>query len=837
MSACGGSSTTTGGDAKTPTVTVSANPASITTAQSTTVTVTVSGTSGTPTGSVTLSSGSYRSGPVVLVSGGAQITIPAGSLIVGTNTLVAAYTSSETAIYNNASGSVAVTVSNPTIITPTVTVSVNPTNIIMAEIPSSQFVPYVCMGNLGSGGSDAANITSLFANSGPGTQVILSGQNCTANSTIVWGSQQSLNLGNSPLTCTLAAGPCIANTSYLNPTTKSFTCALVAGSTSVTCPSASFSAANDLNQSFYCPDALASTVDLHTSIALVNSGTSITITDPVGSTITSGNFACQETMRDQSWGLFASGGTIVNANAGGSGLYLQETILRSCNDCVISGVDFVNPNGGSNWHTMIGDVSNFSADGNTFVSGPGYGQDGLHILGPYQDVEVENTDLDTGDDGVVLDGGEYIGSGTILNINGAGRGAWIKNTQGSDRSRCVAIFSQCINASGSCIANHQSDIYVDGVTGLPGNQDQSQGCVQAVGISVPNTATPAIDNVLIKNVANDFNPQSTGNNRPYVYVSPSSGIGSGAGLMGNLWVAIPGNVSSTDTTGNNAAVTLDGLDQNLAIQNLTVVAPNFSGPGLLVSEVNSTGVYAVSNYSSDNLTPALYSWATVPAATTLLTNDEIGNGDCPVWSNGTGLTNSTAAQSTIVTVTVSGGAGSPTPTGSVSLNYGSVALGSATLSSGGAQFVVQANALSVGSDTLTAAYTPDSNSSSTLSNGSGTASVTVSTVSMPVSPTVVVSPNPSSIGATGNTTVTVTVSGGTGNAIPTGEVTLTSGCTNLGTAALSGGNAQFIVQGGSLLAGSNPLTATYTPDANSFPTYSRATASSAIALTSSVPSH
>ena len=300
----------------TPAVTVSANPSSITTAQSTTVTVTVSGSSGTPTGSVTLSSGTYSSGAVTLIAGSAQITIPAGSLASGTDTLAAEYTSSETSTYNDASGTASVIVSAaPTLITPTVAVSPNPSSISTADMALGQSIPYSCVGSMGPGGSDALNITALFASSGAGAQVDLSGQNCTANSTIVWGSQQSLNIGNATLTCNLSAGPCTANTSYLTPATNSFTCALTAGSKSATCPSASFSAANDVNESFYCPDALSSTADFHTSIALVNSGTSITLADPVGSTITSGNFVCQETIRDQGWGLFANGGSIVNANA------------------------------------------------------------------------------------------------------------------------------------------------------------------------------------------------------------------------------------------------------------------------------------------------------------------------------------------------------------------------------------------------------------------------------------------------------------------------------------------------------------------------------------------
>jgi trimeric autotransporter adhesin len=98
----------------TPTVTVTPSPSSITTAQSTMVTVAVSGGTGypTPTGSVTLSSGAYTSAAATLTSGSAIITVPAGSLAVKTDTLTATYTpdSTSSSVYNSATGTNSVTV-------------------------------------------------------------------------------------------------------------------------------------------------------------------------------------------------------------------------------------------------------------------------------------------------------------------------------------------------------------------------------------------------------------------------------------------------------------------------------------------------------------------------------------------------------------------------------------------------------------------------------------------------------------------------------------------------------------------------------------------------------
>jgi N-acetylneuraminic acid mutarotase len=100
----------------TPTVTVTSSSYSITTALALSVTVTVSGTP-TPTGSVTLSGGGFTSSATTLASGSATISIPAGSLSVGSDTLTASYApdSSSSSIFNSATGtSSAVTVTAAT---------------------------------------------------------------------------------------------------------------------------------------------------------------------------------------------------------------------------------------------------------------------------------------------------------------------------------------------------------------------------------------------------------------------------------------------------------------------------------------------------------------------------------------------------------------------------------------------------------------------------------------------------------------------------------------------------------------------------------------------------
>ncbi len=83
-------------------VSVNPSPDPVTTSESLTVTISVFGSSGTPTGTVTLISGSYNSGAQSLASSGSctaascAITVPAGSLATGTDTLAVTYSGDAT---------------------------------------------------------------------------------------------------------------------------------------------------------------------------------------------------------------------------------------------------------------------------------------------------------------------------------------------------------------------------------------------------------------------------------------------------------------------------------------------------------------------------------------------------------------------------------------------------------------------------------------------------------------------------------------------------------------------------------------------------------------------
>jgi len=111
------------GETRQSTVTVTPSLTNITNEQSDTVSIAVTGTGSTPpTGTVTLSSGSY-SAQQTLAGGAASFNIPAGALTSGANTLTVAY--SGDGEYNSSTGTADVTVSQVVMTVPSLS-AVNP---------------------------------------------------------------------------------------------------------------------------------------------------------------------------------------------------------------------------------------------------------------------------------------------------------------------------------------------------------------------------------------------------------------------------------------------------------------------------------------------------------------------------------------------------------------------------------------------------------------------------------------------------------------------------------------------------------------------------------------
>ncbi len=208
----------------------------------------------------------------------------------------------------------------------------------------------------------------------------------------------------------------------------------------------------------------------------------------------------------------------------------------------------------------------------------------------------------------------------------------------------------------------------------------------------------------------------------------------------------------------------------------------------------------------------------------------------PIFVN-TSPTSVTTAQALTATVSViHPSAEYPTPTGSIVLSGGGFTTGAATLSSGNAFINIPAGALSIGDDTLTAVYTPDSASSALYNSESGSTVVPVTGITK-ITPTLVVTPSPPNITTAQSLSVTVGVGGGAGNPTPAGSVTLTSGSYASAATTLSSGSATINVLAGSLATGTDALTVVYTPDSSSSSIYLTATgANTVVVSTPPVPS-
>ena len=189
-------------------------------------------------------------------------------------------------------------------------------------------------------------------------------------------------------------------------------------------------------------------------------------------------------------------------------------------------------------------------------------------------------------------------------------------------------------------------------------------------------------------------------------------------------------------------------------------------------------------------------------------------------------TSITTAQSLTVSVTVSGGSGNPAPTGTVTLSGGGYPSTAVALSSSTASFPIPAGTLAAGNDTLTAYYTPDSNSIGTYFTGTGTVLITVS-LPTPVTPSVTMAVT-SPVTNQENENLTVTVAKVGNYPLPSGNVTITSGTYTSSPTALSSGIATFTILDGTLPLGTNTVTAVYTPDTNGSLIYSGASATTTI---------
>jgi len=174
-----------------PTVTMTApTPNPVTTTQSLSVPVSVTGSSGTPAGTVTLSGGGYTSPPQNLVGGSYTFTVPAGSLTVGTDTLAVTYGGSSTyaaATSNSAKVTVTGTTSTPTFVVNNPLPVVSPTTIAPGATSAATITASSTNGYAGSVTLSCV-LTSPTTLSDPPSCSVTSGSPVTLSSTATSGT-------------------------------------------------------------------------------------------------------------------------------------------------------------------------------------------------------------------------------------------------------------------------------------------------------------------------------------------------------------------------------------------------------------------------------------------------------------------------------------------------------------------------------------------------------------------------------------------------------------------------------------------------------------------------
>lgn len=203
---------------------------------------------------------------------------------------------------------------------------------------------------------------------------------------------------------------------------------------------------------------------------------------------------------------------------------------------------------------------------------------------------------------------------------------------------------------------------------------------------------------------------------PSVFVGPGTLSASPAQSL-FVFISVSGGAANTPPTGT---VTLTSGTYTSAAAGIAGDESQITIPAQALAPGTDT---LTVTYTPDMAVSSIYSSATGSATVTVTSGPKI----TPTVGAVPSTTGVTTAQilPVLVDVSLDQGYGYQTATGTVILGSGSYSSAAATLTGGLVTINVPAGVLAVGSDTLTANYTPDLGSSAIYTSASGTASVTV----------------------------------------------------------------------------------------------------------------
>jgi len=190
----------------------------------------------------------------------------------------------------------------------------------------------------------------------------------------------------------------------------------------------------------------------------------------------------------------------------------------------------------------------------------------------------------------------------------------------------------------------------------------------------------------------------------------------------------------------------------------------------------------------------------------------------------------TQLDQTTITVTVAGGSGQPTPTGTVKFSNESYNPPDAMLSNGTATFV--APPLAIFNPNFTARYIPDDASAAVYEESVATGSLNITQIPL----TIKIDFPQSTVSTAQDVPVIVTLVVPSGAPVPTGILSLSTFASGAGvtwgvTETLTGGSAKFTIPAGAMPAGADVIGASYNPDDPGYKYYQPASGNANITVT------
>jgi len=729
------------GSAKTtPTVTLAPSLSTIFSDQPLNENITVTGASGnpTPTGTVTLTVGSFTSPATNLTNGTAPIAVPANTLAPNQSYPITANYSGDTN-YNTAIGTGAVNVNSPVC-------SAGPTRAITAALCTAPTVGVSANPNsITTAGSTVVTVTVADNPIPTGTITLTSGGVTVGSGTLSGGAVQITVTGS-----TLAVGTDTVTASYSGDTNYN----PAAGSTSITVTQA----------------ATAPTVATGGSANITTSSASV------------GGLVNPNGLATQGWFQYGTSSTLnayqstAQQNLGsGTSNVAFNTALSGLNPTTVYYFRAVGQNSAG---TNYGSISSFNTNGSAQVSCSSYASNGSitgitepfrlgfgdgklvvssagqsYIINPVTDqiTTIPFTSYPGSFGGQV----SLLGSQAFIPLSNLAQGEIAVldlSAQTVSQYFQVGIVPSSSVVIGSTLYIGDDDLFNNGNPSQVYEVNPASGQVVNsinAGRMIQSMASDPADSRLYALNYHDQTASAIDIDSNIVTATISLPIVPTAGVVVNGKLYVVGDVPTTQQgevvevdTGTNTAETTTlsvGRDPfDITAVNGCAFVPNWSDYSVSVVDLSANQVVKTITSGIGQLPKGA---AVDPSTGYIYVANQGSNsisilGAQPLQTPAISMTPSsssiTTTQPLAVTVTVSGGTGNPTPTGFIVLTGGGYTSSATSLNGGSAGINIQAGELTTGSDTLTASYEPDSESSGIYNGATGSTTVAVSQAAAPV---------------------------------------------------------------------------------------------------------